>query len=399
MKILVISHMYPSTFNEVAGIFVHQQVKELQRQGCEIRVISVMPWTPFPVKHFSKKWRRYYEVPSKMIWEGVAVYYPRYLEFPRSLFFASSGKRMYFGIRKLTDELYKDFKFDIIHAHVALPDGFAAMMLNRRYNKPLVVTIHGQDLYVTLYRNIGCKKALAKVFEQADRVVTVSTKLNEIAKANIGFPEKLVVISNGVNTDTVTSEKTILASRYSGYKIMLSVSYLIARKELDMNIRAISQLVKKYPNLKYVVIGAGPEMSSLKRLVRALNLDEQVEFLGQLPHEKAMEYMAVADIFSLPSWNEAFGVVYIEAMLQGKPIIACEGEGIVDVIKNNKTGLLVKPKNVQSLTNAIDFLLENPQKAREIGERARKLVLEDYTWEKNAQRYIEIYKELLAYDK
>ena len=84
--------------------------------------------------------------------------------------------------------------------------------------------------------------------------------------------------------------------------------------------------MNKYSNLKYVVIGAGPEMSSLRQLTRDLNLDEQVEFLGELPHEKVMEYIAVADIFSLPSWREGFGVVYLEAAMHAKPVIACQGE-------------------------------------------------------------------------
>lgn len=399
MKVLVISHMYPSTFNEIGGIFVHQQVKELQRQGCEVKVISPVPRTPFPTKYFSKKWKRYSEIPQKMKWEGIEVYHPRYLAFPKALFFASSGKRMYFGIRKLIDELHRDVKFDIIHAHVALPDGFAAMMVNRIYHKPLVVTVHGQDLYVTLYRNARCKEALTKVFEQADKVITVSTKLKEIAKAEIGFPEKIVVISNGVSPADMAPEKTTLASCYAKHRVILSVSSLITQKGLDVNLRAISVLVKKHPNLKYVVIGAGPKMPSLRQLTHDLSLDQQVEFLGQLSYDKVMEYMAVADIFSLPSWNEAFGVVYLEAMLHGKPVIACQGQGISDVIENNKTGLLVEPKNVESLTEAIDFLLGNPGKAHEIGERAKRLALENYTWAHNAQRNIEVYKEILAHDE
>jgi len=387
--------MYPSTFSEIFGIFVRKQVKELQRQGCEVKVISPMPWAPFPIKYFSNKWIRYSQVPAKMIWDGIDVYYPRYLVFPRNLFFASSGKRMFSGIRQLIDELHKDFKFDIIQAHVALPAGFAAMMLNRRYNKPLVVTILGQDLHSTLYKNAGCKKALTKVFEQADKVVIVSNEFKEIARANLGFTKKLVVINNGINPEEMASKKNTLYAKYVGYKIILSVSRLIASKGVALNIKAISQLAKKYPNLKYMVIGAGPEMRSLRQLTSNLNLDKQVEFLGELPHEKVMEYMAIADIFSLPSWREGFAVVCLEAAMHGKPVIACRDERAGTFIENNRTGLLVKPKDVESLIEAIDSLLENPQKAQEIGERAKKLVLENYTWEKNARSYIKIYEELL----
>lgn len=396
MKILVISHMYPSTFDEVAGIFVHQQVKELQRHGCEVRVISPVPWTPFLTKHLSNKWKRYSEIPQKAIWEGIEVYYPRYVEFPTTLFFSSSGKRMYFGIRKLIDEIHKGFEFDIIHAHVALPDGFAAMILNTKYNKPLVVTIHGQDLYTTLHKNANCKKALIEVFKQADKVIVVSTSLKQIAQTNIGVPGEIAVISNGIMPEEASSGINTLITKYAGNKVILSVSYLIARKGIDLNIKAISKLAKKYPDLKYIVIGNGPEMPFLKQLTHNLNLNQQVEFVGSLSHEKVMEYMAIADIFSLPSCNEGFGVVYLEAMLHGKPVIANQGEGIGDVIHNNSIGLLVKPKSVESLTESIEYLLNNRQRAQSIGEKAKQVVLENYTWAHNARSNMEVYQEILV---
>jgi glycosyltransferase involved in cell wall biosynthesis len=108
--------------------------------------------------------------------------------------------------------------------------------------------------------------------------------------------------------------------------------------------------------------------------------------------------MAIADIFSLPSWREGLGVVYLEAMAHGKPVIACEGQGIAAVVEDNSTGLFVKPNDVETLARAMNSLLENPQRGHEIGERAKKLVLGSYTWEKNARRYIEIYEELLTHD-
>ena len=107
------------------------------------------------------------------------------------------------------------------------------------------------------------------------------------------------------------------------HSVILSVSYLITRKAIDFNLRAIAQLKYKYPNLKYLIIGDGPEKNHLKSLSKNLGINQMVEFLGQLSNKKVMEYMAETDIFSLPSWDEAFGVVYIEAMAQGKPVIGC----------------------------------------------------------------------------
>jgi glycosyltransferase involved in cell wall biosynthesis len=289
MRVLVISNMYPSSFSRVEGLFVHQQVKELQRPGCEVKVIVPVQWAPFPIKHLSREWKAYSEIPERMLWEGIEVHYPRYLAFPRNLFLASSGERVYWGTRGLVARLYKDFKFDVIHAHVALPCGFAAVMLKRIYKKPVVVTIHGADLQQTIHRNAKCKRALVKVFDRADRIATVSTKLDNIAKTHVGFPEKLVVINDGIDSEEIASATSALASRYAGYKILLSVSHLIKSKGIDLNMKALSQLVGKYPTLKYLVVGTGTELSSLRQLTRALGLGRHVEFLGELPHQQVME--------------------------------------------------------------------------------------------------------------
>lgn len=387
--------MYPSTFNEVSGIFVHEQVKALKEKGVKIKVVSPAPRTPFPINKVSKKWKKYSMIPEFTNWEGVPVWYPRYLTFPKALFFASSGKRMYRGIKNLVKKLYRDFKFDLIHAHVALPDGYAAMELAQDLDIPFVVTIHGADLYITIKKNTECLYALKQVFKRADRIILVSNELKKILSNYFEVSDKLLVIGNGIPINKVyTCKDKVDPSNNKGF-MLLSVSYLIERKGIDYNLRAFSKLSNKYPKLKYIIAGDGVEKNKLQELAKELEVYERVEFTGMLSHDDVLKYMKEADIFSLPSWNEAFGVVYIEAMACGKPIIGCEGEGLEDFVRNFETGLLVKPKDVNSLVEAMDFLLSNPDKAKEIGERGRKLVLDNYTWEKNAEKTIRVYQEVL----
>jgi len=397
MKVLVISHMYPSTFSEIEGLFIHQQVKELERQGCEVKVISPKPWTPFPIEYLSKKWKRYSQIPKKVIWDGIEVHYPRYLDFPKALFFASSGERMFKGIQKTVDRILQDFKFDLIHSHVALPDGYVGMEIAKRYKKPLVVTVHGADFYRTILKNKKCKKNIEKVINFSNKTIVVSNKLKKTGEKELKIEEeKIVIIPDGINKEDIFKEESNLSKEYGDKKIILSVSHLIKTKGIDLNLKAISRLKEKYPTIHYLIIGEGKARKKLEKIVKNLNLQDKVEFLGQLPHNKVMEYMSICDIFSLPSWKEGFGVVYIEAMAHKKPVIACEGEGPEDFIKDKKTGLLVKPKDVGSLAEAIDFLLSNSERAKEIGERAKKLVLENYTWERIAGRLIEIYKKAIT---
>lgn len=395
MNVLIISHMYPSTFNKVGGIFVYQQAQRLRILGCEIRVISPRPWTPFPIKHFSKKWRAYSEVPEKMIWDGIYVWYPRYLSFPKAWFLASSGKRMHHGIKDVIAKIYQEFPFDLIHAHVALPDGYAGALLALKYHKPLIVTIHGLDLQHTIYRNLACPRAISYVLNSASRTIMVSQKLRQLAIKYFNVRDKLIVVPNGIEPRDVPSSPVKSDKPQKGYLTLLSVSNLVQTKGIYLNLYALQRIRKKYPALRYVLIGGGSEEVKLRKLAKELGLENRVNFLGRQPHHQVISYMAGCDVFTLPSWNEGFGIVYLEAMASSKPVIGCRGEGIEDFVKDGKTGMLVKPKDVDSLVNALDFLLSHPEEARAMGERARSLVLENYTWEKNAEKMIKVYEEVL----
>jgi len=395
MKALVLSHMYPSRFNKVAGIFVHEQVKALVERGVEVQVVSPRPWAPFPINRMSQKWKAYSEIPAQSVWDGIKVWYPRYLIFPKAWFFASSGQRMYRGIEDVVAKIYQEFPFDLIHAHVALPDGYAGALLAQRLGRPLVVTIHGQDLQHTVDRNAACRRAISYVLNSASRTTLVSHKLKQLATKYFNLRDKLAVVPNGVDPQNVVSRPGESAAEQKESPTLLSVSNLVRTKGIDLNLYALQKLRAEYPILRYLVIGGGPEEAKLRKLAGELGLEKQVDFLGRQSHHQVMEYMAACDIFTLPSWNEGFGVVYLEAMANGKPVIGCKGEGIEDFVEHGKTGLLVNPRDVDSLVEALDFLLSHPEEAKAMGEQARKLVLENYTWEKNAEKTIEIYKEVL----
>lgn len=395
MKILIISHMYPSTFNEVGGIFVHQQAQELQRQGCEIKVVSPIPWTPFLIKHFSKKWKKYSEVPVRMTWDGIDVWYTRYLSFPKSMFLASSGQRMYRGIKDAVAKIYQEFRFDLIHAHVALPDGYAGVLLAQKYHQPLIVTIHGQDFQHTIYRNAACRRAVSFVLNLASKTICVSRKLQQLSVKRLGISDKIIIVPNGIEPQDVLSHPVDSTKQQGDGYTLVSVSNLSRTKGIDLNLYALQKICKNYPELRYIVIGGGLEEVELRKLVMELKLERHVELLGRQPHNRVMAYMAACDVFTLPSWNEGFGIVYLEAMANAKPVIGCQGEGIEDFVAHGKTGLLIKPRDVDSLVDALDFLLSHPEESRAMGERARRLILEKYTWEKNAEKIIKIYDEVL----
>ncbi|NLO98131.1 MAG: glycosyltransferase family 4 protein [Peptococcaceae bacterium] len=391
MRILVISHMYPSSVNPVYGIFVHKQVKALQEQGCSVKVISPVPYAPWPLPLLKKKWRDYASIPSQAVVDGVEVYYPRYLEFPRSFLLQHSGRLMYLGLRRLVRRLSRDFKFDLIHAHVALPDGHAAFLLKKAYNLPVIVTVHGVDFLSTIHKGDKIKQKLFAILEGADRIITVSSKLKRII-ADRPFAAKTVVINNGINPEDCGPGQ----SGKTQARRVLSVSNLKKTKGLDINMRAIAQLADKYPDLMYYVVGDGEERQNLEKLAAELNIKDRVVFMGRLDHPATMKQMAEADIFCLPSWQEGFGIVYIEAMAQGLPTIAVRGEGIEDVIAHDQNGLLVRPHCVKDVVTALDLLLSDPAKALSLGQAGRQTVMNGFTWKHNAEKTLKLYEEVLS---
>ncbi len=395
MKLLILSHMYPNAMNLANGIFVHEQTQELVRQGCEVKVISPVPWSPAPIRWLKDKWGAYAKIPLQTTRDGIEVYHPRYVSFPRAYFFEYSGWLYYLGIRKIIEKIHQEFPFDIIHAHVALPDGYGALLANRAYKKPLLVTIHGLDMATTIHRNDRCKQRILETLEAASKVICVSSKLRKQCLGVYNDEIKFEVVSNGISPDELKTSGR-LREKYGSKRVLLTVGWLYKLKGHDHVVRVLPEIIERAPELVYLIVGSGPEEDHLRQLVDQLGLNDYVEFCGQKDHETVMEYMSICDLFVMPSWDEAFGVVYLEAMAHGKPVIACQGQGIEDVIVDGETGLLVKPKDLRGLKEALLKLLADRQLAEDMGQRGKQVVLSDFTWEKSAQKLMGIYREVLA---
>lgn len=394
MKVLEISHLYPVPYDPLLGIAIHKQLKYFNNKNCEVLVVSPIPWTPFPFNVINDKWKLYSKIPFYQPLEDIEIYYPRYLTFPNAYFFNSSGIRMYHGIRKLISEIWKKFPFDLIHAHMALPDGYAAMLLSQNYGKPFVVTFQATDLDITTKRSNYCFISLKKVFSKSNKIISPSPRLQKDLLDNFGLDSD--AIPYGIdNNEIFTSGKNSSFSEKSKSTILLSVSRLIKTKGIDLNLYAFKKLLSKYDDLIYLIIGKGPMQLHLENLAKELKIEKKVKFIGFLPHKKIMQYMFSCDIFVLPSWQETLGLVYIEAMAHGKPVIGVKGQGIDGIVEHKRNGMLVEPKDIDSLVEMIAYLIDHPQEAKKMGERAKKLVLENYTWEKNAEKTIKIYKEIL----
>lgn len=395
MNILCLSNLYPNQLNGIRGSFVRSQILNLAQMGCQIKVVSPVPLTPFPIGILLRKWRNCHKVPARQADGGVEVFHPRYLLLPRNLLLKYAGWTYYLGTRRLVDRLYRDWGFGLIHAHTAYPDGYAAMIFSRIFKIPFTVTIHGRDLQDTVQRNAGCRKAVLEVLRSAAVVINVSQKLAGICRAYVGENTSITVVGNGIDLSELYTGQSPLRRAYGEKRIILSVGSLRRTKGHDLTLHAFKALRQKFSRIRLLVIGGGDEGKKLQALAKALEINDYVEFIPPQPHHKVMEYMSISDLFVLPSWSEGFGIVYLEAMAHGKPVIGVRGQGVEDFVVNGENGLLVEPFDVEALTAAMTTLLKDDDFAGRLGKNARATVLENYTWQDSARRLRDIYCSLL----
>ena len=393
MKVLVLSHMYPHLNNPNSGTFVHEQVVELQKQGVEVVVLCTLSKSAKALTYISKKWKNYYEQPAFTELDGVPVHFDNYLVIPRNFFYHTSGTRMYNGIVDKATRLHKEHQFDLIHAHVALPDGYAAIKIGEKLNLPVVTTIHGQDVQTVIHKSEPCKNKIEYVIDQSDATVFVSTKLLKLKEQHLTTKnDRSVVINNGLPT---MFNPTNEIRKSNDLTHLLSISNLKNTKGLNYNLKVLSQLKKEGYTFHYSIVGEGEERGNLEALVTSYQLENEVSFLGLLKREEVLHQIQQSDIFTMPSWQEGFGMVYIEAMSQGLPIIACRGEGIEDVVTDGENGYLVKPKDHLELKERLAQLLKDADLRREIGENARDTVNRNFTLSKTVRRLRDLYQSVV----
>ena len=174
---------------------------------------------------------------------------------------------------------------------------------------------------------------------------------------------------------------------------ILTVGHLVARKRHADVLRALWLLRDDHPDLRWVVVGDGPERPALERMAAELGVDRRVEFKGELPPDEVRQ---PATVFALPSVDEAFGVAYVEAMAAGIPAIGCRGEAGPEEIRASGGGIrLVAPGDPESLAEELRRLLEDAAWRRELGEAARATVERSFTWEACGRATVAAYEEAL----
>ncbi|MFH1738621.1 MAG: glycosyltransferase [bacterium] len=286
---------------------------------------------------------------------------------------------------------------DIVHIHTPFPLGLLACQL-RKNSSPLVVTWHSDVI-----RQWAARPFLAplerRVLQRATAIVTTSPRLLEQSGVLPAFREKCHVIPLGIDATrftTPTAPVRELADKLRAslpHPLVVFVGRLVRYKGLDVLLRALART-----SASAVIVGSGPMRPELERTVQREGIEKRVTFAGFVSDRDLPAYLHAADMFALPSVsrNEAFGICQLEAMATGLPVIGTDLPGGVPwVNRHNETGLVVPPGDVQSLAEAIETLVSNPNQAKDLGAAGRRRVLERFTLEQSLTSHEQLYRSLL----
>ena len=336
MNIVIIPAFFQTKSRKTLGSFFLEQARALQQKGHKVTILYCDTYSIKCVKD----WFAYNEEKFEII-EGIEIYRNRCF-CPMKHGIEGHRKAFANGIQKLYDQYMKGNKPDIIHAHCCVWAGYAAMKLSEQIGIPYVVTEHA-TLFQLHRDEISEKndKVIRKIFQKAARVICVS---GAFAKLIESYRPDIDVVGNVVNCDAFVPRAD--SEKHRGVRF-LTVCYMeeeaqLYKKGIDILIQAWTEVVKKYTDVKLVIGGGGSAKTKVEQWVEEHGISKYVEFTDALDREQVIQEMQSCDCFVLPSRYETFGVVYIEAMACGKPVIAVANGGPDDFVKPFN-GLLIKP--------------------------------------------------------
>ena len=385
MKALIVAEYYPRAGDSVGGVWAHRQTLAARDAGADVRVLVLhRPVPPLSAVRTADVRRALSVVrqPARAELDGLPVHYVRYLSPPRPWSYSSWGAWAAPVLRRALRRLRREFPFDLVHAHYAVPTGDAVR--RAAGSAPLLVSVHGHDV-----QGVGSGgPAVATTLRHARLVLANSTGTARRCSALGARDTRVVHLGADVPPEAGTP---------SDRPTLVTVGHLAARKRHADVISAVALLRDGLPGLRYVIVGDGPERERLRELATSLGVADRVEFRGQLPNDEATAVARSASLFVMPSVDEAFGVAYIEAMAGGVPAVGCRGEDGPEEICGAGGGIvLVPPRDVRALADRIDSLLASGASLQAMRLAARETVQREFTWEHCGVQTVAAYEQVLG---
>ncbi len=381
-KMVYITTLFPSNEKPYYCIYLYQQISELKKLGYDILLVY----------------------PDNKLSDG-EIKKSRFKEFEIKHIGYKTNK---FSI--ITNYVYPEFiKRLAVECDGFLPDVIAMNMctlplvntITKYANKskiPIYIHYHGLNVFSNYYydkhkwlTNIQ-KVSKRRLIGKMDCVIGVSDKVCDIVRKNTKA-KKVFTVYNGVDNEIFHHKDTEATDIF---KIII-VANLIEIKGHRYLFEALSKVKKARPNQKFSldIVGSGPLLNEYKEYVKILNIEKETEFFGELNYEKVAEKIRESNFLIMPSYFEALGCVYLEAMASKVACLGVIGCGIDEIIVDRENGYLVNPKSADEIADAIIFAMNNPQKHNRIAQNGYETAIKNYLWTDSAKRLDIILKSII----
>lgn len=286
-------------------------------------------------------------------------------------------------------------KIDVMNLHYPVPSFLYFALISRVLGTPLVISIHGADIVPRGRRKARYPWGLRFLLFSADRIVAPSRSfLRDLTTIFPKLADRGEVIYNGVDISELVGP-TVCSPSADSTRSILCVAHHNERKGVDVLLRAFARVVEKEPKLTLTLVGDGPLRAQHEALARDLGLNGSVSFPGRQSRAEVRNLLRRCDLFVLPSRFETFGIVIIEAMACGKPVVASAVGGIPEIIQHGENGILVEPEDPTALGDAIIRVFEDDGLRTKIGRNGLETVRKFFRCQHNGARYERLFENLL----
>jgi len=370
LRVLTFTSLFPNSLDPEHGVFVYQRTAHLAaRNGNKVEVVAPVPF--FPKWLPGSRWKAAAQLPSVERVGALTVHHPRYFLLPK-VSMPLHGLLLYWGSLRRVRKLHASAKFDCIDAHFVYPDGFAAVLLGRTLDLPVMVSARGTD--INLYPSFRLiRPMIAWTLRNADFCVAVSSALKKKITEITGAGISIHVIPNGVDPTrfhTIPAEEARekLGIGQAGPAIV-AIGSLIEQKGHQILIRAMGQIAARHSDVHLYILGRGPYRQTLEQLIERLDINNQVHLVGKRPNDELKFWFSIATVSCLASAREGWPNVVSESLACGTPVIATRVGGIPEIIDRPEFGILVD-RTPESFTAGLEDALSRRWDRKAISKQA-----------------------------
>ncbi|MDE6622593.1 MAG: glycosyltransferase [Lachnospiraceae bacterium] len=388
MNILIIPAFFRTKDRPTLGSFFWDQARALKCAGHQVAILYSDTYSVKCIREYVL----YAEAASEEC-EGIKIYRMKIF---CPLKHGMEGHREAFtrGVQQLYEKYVKSEHFDVIHAHCCVWAGYAAMRLSQKTGIPYVITEHAT--LFELHKDQISKfndKCIRQAFENAKKVICVSHAFAKLI-SEYRTAGDIEVVGNVVDFDQFRPDK----SEPHREMRFLTICYMntkdqLIKKGMDVLLEAWCEFSRKCNSAKLIIGGGGHAAQKAVEWCREYGIEQTVEFIGQLSREQVVEQMQACDVFVLPSRYETFGVVYIEAMACGKPVIAAANGGPDDFVKDFN-GILIEPGNAEVLARAILYMVSHREAYQ--AQRIVDFAMEKFSGQAIVSQLTSLYSQVLT---